>query len=247
MAKYLLTFLAVAFVSLDVQAKGPCYVVKRDKRKLEGVKIFAKPNGDLLVQGDRSGKVKIPVKKANVLYAYTPKPTEVKNLEKAYAAGKLDYVLKNAPKAFETHKYLGWGDHIAYLQAMANIDRKKYAEAQMAVKKGEKHKTPFHEAELIRASVLSLLGMGNTDKAEPMLAKMMKVADDNTAAFAFNARAKILVKKGKKKEAVLEYLKTVLLFQPGTADRERKEAKKEVVALLNAMKDGRAKEIAKIE
>ena len=45
--------------------------------------------------------------------------------------------------------------------------------------------------------------------------------------------------EGKKKEAVLEYLKTLLLFKPGTATEFRDEARTKAVALLKSMNDGR--------
>ena len=72
-------------------------------------------------------------------------------------------------------------------------------------------------------------------------------ADNDTAAFAFNVRGQILNGQGKKKEAVLEYLKTLVLFKPGIAPRERQNARQQVVALLKEMNDARWQFFEKVE
>ncbi len=65
-----------------------------------GYGLTAKPNGDLLLQGDQAGKVKLPFKKGEYRYGYVRKPRGVELLEKAFQAGKYDVVLKAAPGVF---------------------------------------------------------------------------------------------------------------------------------------------------
>jgi len=65
------------------------------------------------------------------------------------------------------------------------------------------------------------------------------------AAFAFNLRGQIREAQGQKKEAVLEYLKTVLLFEgKGKIRRDREMARLKAIALMKELNDPRA---AKIE
>jgi predicted negative regulator of RcsB-dependent stress response len=224
-----------------------CYVVRRDGNKVPAVAItVASADGDLLLQTDKAGKVKMPVKRAQYKYAMIPKPREVAALEQAFDNGKFDDVLANSAAIFEKYKFLGWGDRIAFLEGMVRIERKQFAQAKDILEKGMRV-VALQETELIKAMVLALVGLNQTAEAKAMVDRMMKSAEDNMAAFAFNARGRLYAAEGKKKEAVLDYLKTLLLFQAGTADGERQEAKRQVVALLKEMGDARWQEIEKMD
>jgi len=155
-------------------------------------------------------------------------------------------ILKHAPQVFDRYKLLGWGDHISYLEGMAYVEKKQFQQAKTSFERGSNF-TAKHDEELLQGMILALLGLKEVDKAKPMLSKMMKAADKDMAAFAFNVRGDILREEGKKKEAVLEYLKTLLLFRPGSVEREREKARTQVVALLKEMKDSRWQDIQKID
>lgn len=223
-----------------------CYVIKKDGTKVPAVAIAANAAGDLLLQTDKSGQVKMPVKKGQYKYAMIPKPKEVVALEQAFASGKFDDVLSGAGPAFEKYKFLGWGDHICYLEGSVQVERKQFAQAKETFERGMRV-VSTHEVELVKGMVFALLGLNLASEAKPMLERMIKSADDDMAAFAFNARARLNANEGRKKEAVLDYLKTVLLFPSGPADPEREEAKKQVVALLKEMNDPRWQEFEKMD
>lgn len=91
------------------------------------------------------------------------------------------------------------------------------------------------------------LALGNDKEARELLTKLKASDAKETVAFAFIASGQLLERENKKKEAVLEYLKTVLLFEPGTVPRERQEAKARAVALLKGIGDERWQLIESME
>lgn len=226
-------------------AAADCYVVKRNGSKVKGVSLKAESDGTLKLQMGKKGPTQ-SFKKGTYRYGYVSKPKEVASLEKAAKGGKHDLILKHAPQVFDRYKYLGWGDHISYLEGMAYIEKKQFRQAKTSFERGSNFRAR-HDEELLQGMVLALLGLKEIDKVKPMLAKMMKSADKDMAAFSFNVRGDILAQEGKKKEAVLEYLKTLLLFRPGSVERQRDKARTQAVVLLKEMKDSRWQEIQKID
>ena len=75
----------------------------------------------------------------------------------------------------------------------------------------------------------------------------MMSKDDNIAAKAFNMRGEALLAQGQKKQAVLEYLKTLLLFDKKKVQAERAYAKKQAVAIMKELKDPRVGKIEAME
>ena len=238
--------LCTAAVAWNVCAAGNrCYVTTLAGEKVHGTRLEANANGDLLLELDESGRAKKPFKRGTYKIAYIPKTKSIRSLEQAHEAGEADYVLKNAPAAFEKYRFVGWGDYISYLEGMVRIDRGEYAEAKAVFERGKTCPGP-HELDLARGMVLACIGLGEQDEARPLLNKLVRADDSRSAAFAFNARARLLAAEGKKREALLEYMKTLLLFKPNVAERERAEARKQVIALLKENKDPRWQDIEKI-
>jgi len=238
--------LTLIAVLVGANAYSQCYVVKRGGQKIKGGALTASSDGTLMLQLGKGGPTQ-KFKKGTYEYGYIPKPKEVAALEAAYKAKKYDVLFKQAAPIFEKYKYLGWGDHVSYLEGMAHMARKQYSQARKVIERGERARGR-HTDEIVKAKVLVLLGLDETQKVRPMLEKMMKAADDEAAAFAFNARGRLLAKEGKNKEAVLEHLKALLLFRPGgSAQEERQQASKLAVGLLKEMKDPRWQDVAKIK
>jgi len=238
--------LAAAFAALHAYAADKvCYVVRRSGDRVRGAALKADSDGTLKLQMAAGGPVQT-FRRGSYLYAYVPKPKKVAALEKASEEGKHEIVLKYAGAVFEEYRFLGWGDYIAYLEAMSHIEAGDCARALKALERGQRYKAR-HEEELAKGLVTAYLGLKQYDKVKPILSKMMASGDTDMAAFGFNTRGDILAAEGQKKEAVLNYLKTLLLFKPGVARRERARAKQQAVALLKGMNDARWQDIAKID
>ncbi len=91
--------------------------------------------------------------------------------------------------------------------------------------------------------MVALQKLGKTEEAKELVKKMVAAADAKTAAAAFNARAAMLAAEGSRKEAVLDYMKTLLLCKEEEAAEERATARAAVKELLKQLNDNRAAEI----
>jgi len=241
--------LAAAFLpTYSIAQRGgrgsACWVLTKAGRRVPGAALTALPDGTLRLQLQAGGPVQT-FKPGTYRAAYIPKPREVAQLEALFARKQYADVVKYGPAVFARYKFLGWGDYVAALHARALLAQNK-PEAALKVLDEARAWAWFHQDELLKARVLALVELKKFDDALQAAEALAKSDRRDMAAFAFNIRGRILAAKGRKREAVLEYLKTVLLFRPGQADRERTEAKERVVALLKEMKDPRWKEFEKL-
>ena len=170
--------------------------------------------------------------------AYVPEPEQVAALEKFLAAKEYDKVIQYAGQVFAQYAILGWGDKIAYLEGSAHLAKNDPAKAGEAFAKGAPFNGSYRE-QLARGRVLALLAQGKVEEVRDSLDAMIRSSRPADAAMAFNARGQILAKEDKPREAVLEYLKTLLLFDGSEADVApyRDEARKQVVALMRQIGD----------
>ncbi|NOY80016.1 MAG: hypothetical protein GXP31_03320 [Kiritimatiellaeota bacterium] len=240
----LAVIMGLAALRLQAVPSG-CWVIDRAGRRTVGAVLTAEPNGTLHLQLKRGGPTQT-FKPGTYRYAYIPKPVAVAQLEQLAAAGKDAAVVQKAPALFKQFKFLGWGDHIAWLHGSALFRQGKAAEALKVFDLGKAY-TVLHGVELLEGRVEALIALGRDDDARQELKTLAKSDDRAVAAFVFNARGKLLARQGKKKDAALEFLKTLLLFKPGEATGARKEARKQVVALLKELKDPRYKDFEKFK
>ena len=222
--------------------KQECYVITAAGQRQKAVSIKADAQGNLTVSVD--GKMKVPFKAGAYKIAVIPKPKEIADLEKLANDEKYEELITAAPAVFDAYKYLGWADAVAALQCEAYLATGKPEKAnetyQLALKFPREN-----NVRLQRVQLLDLVGRKQYDAAEAEAKKLILSKDDALAAFAFNLRGQIREAQGQKKEAVLEYLKTILLFEgKGKIRRDREMARQKAVALMKELNDPRA---AKIE
>ena len=240
MKKTLLVVL-IAFAALSTYAQK-CYIVKADGSQQKAIDIKVKnANGDLNVLV-KQGQQPILFSKNMYRYAVVPKPQQVEQLGNALLASKYDDVLAAAKQLFESYKFLGWGDYIACCQAQAYLGKNNLDEANKALALAKRTPGP-NKDDLIATEIKCLIKAGKYDKTDELLKNLMMSKDDTTAAIAFNMRGEAYLAQGQKKQAVLEYLKTLLLFDKKKAQAERAYAKKQAVAIMKELKDPRVTKI----
>ena len=222
-----------------------CYVVDARGNKIPGSRLTADQNGNLSLQIEAGGPV-TNFRVGNYQSAMSPKTRDIQSLEQLYAEGKLDNVTAAADKLYPQYQYLGWGGTISYYAGMALLDKGNAGAALLLFDRGLGLKDAGTEA-LTKGKIQALLALKKTAEAQALLDKLSISNDASIAAFTFNTRGKLLAAEGKKKEAVLQYLKTLLLFKAGTLAKERDEARQAVVALLRSMGDPRADEFEKLQ
>ncbi|MDT8391942.1 MAG: hypothetical protein RRC34_15690 [Lentisphaeria bacterium] len=215
------------------------YVVMSSGAKRACSDIDADANGDLQVS--TGGTTKLTIKRGQYQYVVTPKPDSVTALERAFAANDHKRVAANAPGMFEKYKYLGWGGYIAAIQASSKLATGDTAGALRVVQGADSTTVAgLHSDAVNKAKISALIALDRGDEAAPALEKLKASKDSDLAAFAFLADGRLLEKQGRADEAILAYLKTVLLFKDGVADTEKQQARQRVAALLEAKGDPRA-------
>ena len=228
----------LAAITSVAAPKKPVVVLRNGERRAAR-SIEAVAGGGIKIE-DSNGQ-SMTLKPGRYKEAYVPEPRQVDALEKALERKEYDSVIKFAPLASQKFGVLGWGDKIAYLEGTAYLAKKLPEKAAAAFARGKVFKGTYftYGDELARGRVLAMLALGKLDSVRADLDTMVRSRRKADAAMALNARGQILAKEGKSKEAVLEYLKTLLLFDSGDKGVApfRDEARKQVVALMRKMGD----------
>ena len=121
-------------------------------------------------------------------------------------------------------------------------------------KAGEAYKSARPKYKLVGWDVYCLLkqyrllastyiDLGETEKAIPVLDKMIASSDDDIASYAFIKKGDAIAKKGDKMDAVLAYFQAALLFPKS---KERPEALFKSAQMLKELKDARAEKFVEM-
>ncbi len=222
------------------QKAGDWYIVKKNNERVDGVRITYDPAAGYRVFQAESG-ISTTVRRDDVQSVVTPKPAEIAALDKSLEAGAADAVLAAAPGLMTKYQYLGWSAYLRYLEGMAKLTKKDGDGAMQAFKAGLENPDQF-EAQLTRGRIQVLLLQQKNQEVLSLIDKMIADAkSDREAAFAFNTRARAYAAmENRKKDAVREYLKTLLATKADQAPTERDEARRAAVALLKEMGDNAA-------
>jgi len=238
--------MAVMAVAAFAQEKG-AYVVMKDGSTKSAASVKMKDANGTLEVVFKKGSSPMGLPRNAYQYAYIPKPKELSGFTQAMENRNYDDVISLAPALVKKFALLGWGDYISGTEAEAQL-RKGNVDAAKKALAAAKRTPGGNKDAVMRAEILILLNEKQYDKIDGILKQLMLSKDDDVAAFAFNMRGAVYKEQGQKKQAVLEYLKTLLLFEKNKkVDAERAEAKKEAVALLKELKDPRADKIAKMD
>lgn len=230
------------FLGLATQAQQRPYVVDSSNKIRKGISITADATGKVRLETE-SGVFQT-LKPGQFKYAWGPAPSSLKQAQAAMNKKDWKAALPILEKAFDSHKHLGWAAWIARARVKCHLGLNDTDAAMRAAKEGyssEKKPSRRDQMTIIQAEIL--VAEGDFAKAEKAISRVKATLEDQeTSTTLINVRAKLLAAKGNKKEAVLEYLKTVLVFRPGT-DNHR-EALDEVIALLQELKDNRHQDFA---
>ncbi|OGV53904.1 MAG: hypothetical protein A2X49_15605 [Lentisphaerae bacterium GWF2_52_8] len=223
-------------------------IYMKDNREIKSPQMEADANGSISY---KDGAVKLTVKKNAYNYAWVPKPAEINAIEKLLKGNKFKEAADAVPKINPQYKFLGWELTITYLDAAAQAGLGNKAAAIKKLEDFKKYEIIVPEKQepqlmdIYKLLTSLYIEAGNFNSAEEIFALMGKAKDESVAAVAFNGRGDILYKQGKKKEAVLMYLQTALLF-PET-NTERPEALFKAASILKTdLKDSRGEKFAEM-
>jgi len=238
-------FLAAVLVAAPVVAQKGSYI-KTKTRTITAQKITADSQGVLTY---KKGQISQKIKPSAYLYARIPMPKKIRDASSKYKAKKYSEASSQFSKCYNEYKYLGWDVFCIYYDAMALDKLGKKSEAIVKIKLLEKIPLDRKKVKMYFEAKKNLatlyISMDQFNDASTILTQLGMSNNDSIAAFANNANGDILAKQGKKKDALLMYLRTVLLF-PKTNKKERPAALVKTAKILKADKNNKYLDFEKI-
>ncbi len=230
---------------LVLSAKEESVIRTLDNRDMKVSSIRALPDGSLeYTMAD--GKIKSTMPRGKYIYAWIPKPKEIAAADILLEANVPDKAAAAYRAAYEKYKLLGWDVYCIYREseALARLGRRIEAVRKLDQLKDYKLINTRLVPLLVAVKRLNAqlnIDLGKYDSALALLNEMTMGTDDANAAFGFLKKGDILLRQGKKKEAALMYLQTVLLFRNVP---ERPEALYKLCTVLTETKDPNAAKFA---
>ncbi len=241
MKKVLAIAVVLAMTTSAIFAQKNNYLVDRsgNQKKVASIRLM-NDKGDLYVRMQAGGEEEM-IPRVSIAYAVVAKPDVIDQLAKLLEEKKYEQIIEAAPKVYQQYKFLGWGDFAAAVQSEAHLAQGNVDAAKAAV--AEARKAPGGNIESVyHANILIQLHEKQFDQVEATLKQLM-AKDDKYAVFVFNTRGDLRYAQGMKREAVLEYLKPLLLFEGKKYSKERDYARSRAVAIMNELKDPRASKV----
>ena len=239
---------AILMVGAALRAADESYVVTAQGERVQTSTLRADAAGAIWYKPEGS-PAEVKKNPGEYQEAHIPQPPEVREMDAAFKAGNYAGVAAAAAKAApKNYQFLGWGCWMALCEGNALAAQNNYPLAIASYDRGIA--LPFkdqYQGELYRSKVVCLLKLNRKDEARGVVEKMFVNADARTVAFAFNTRAELLAGDGKKREAILDYMKTLLLCKSTEVQEARTTARASIKALLTELKDPRAGEIDKLD
>lgn len=228
--------LAVLAVLFSAPAQA-AYVELPNGTKVEGTDIRAKSDGEIVLttaQGQRT------FSKGQYVRAVADKPADFDRARQLVAAKKADEALPILVEIVRKNRYLGWDVAAQQIVAQAQAVKGDHAAAALAYEElfrldPEKKADPA----IGWAHRQALLNAKQFDKLGPVLDDLIEKGSRADAAKAQTMRGDIKLAQGQVDGAVLDYLRTVVLFE------NEKEAQPEALfkagEALEKLRDPRAK------
>ncbi len=233
-------------VGFGVSAKEKPFIQTKTK-KLLAVSITSDTNGILTY------KTKSLTQKLNpeeYVYARIPMPTEIRRAAKKLKSKKYADVTSELGKAYKKFRFLGWDVFCKYYIGVALEKQGKTAEAITTLNeiveppKDKKKMADYFKA--MKLLVTLYIADAKFDKADSILTKIGSADDQEIFVFVNNSRGDIFSKKGKYKDALLMYMRTIMFCTKENNKKERAEALLKVIKILKADKNNRYREFEKM-
>lgn len=229
-----LTFSLCILLSAVVAAEA-AFVIQNNGNKLEGSSIRMKRDGTVVIETEKGP---VTLAKGQYRQAVADKPASFDQARKMVAGGKYAQAIPLLEKIVVDLKNLGWDQKALELLPKAYSGEKEYAKAAKAYEDLFRLvKEPGPDAEL--GYFEALLQSGETAKLKPKLDEAISKSDRRVAARAQLLRGDMLLKQQRVEDALLDYLRTAILFK---AQKDvQPEALFKTAQAMEQLRDGRAK------
>jgi len=235
----------ILFTGICITAKEKPFIQTKTKRIIAD-SITATKNGTLTYKASGFSQ---KIKPKDYLYARIPMPQEIKSASKKIKTKQYKKAVSEFNNAYQKYKFLGWDIFTLFYAAYA---LEKLGKTELAIEKlqaitqkpkDKKKLSNYFTAKKMEASLC--IDSSDFDKAEKILTLIGEAEDPAIFSFVNNARGDILSKQNKGREAVLMYLRTIMLCTKDNK-KERPEALKKVIKILKDEQNNRALDFEKI-
>lgn len=192
---------------------APYVILKQENRRIDAQTISGSPTGEVTVIDTAGGK--FTFKRDEIATLYVDPPAEWISAKQKAAATQLDAALADCNIVIQRYPGLGYdtmaGDLAIQilLSQKKNDDAAKLAERVIRSNAAALSSSPTFQAAYWR----TLLATGKTAQLAEMLNKSIQSGSREEAARAQLVRGDLRLAENKNKEAVLDYLRTAILFE----------------------------------
>ncbi len=226
-----------AVIVLVAAATAPAaYVITPQGQRVDGTDIRAKADGEIILttpQGTRS------FLRGQYLKAVADKPAEIDKVSQLVAAKQFDEAIRVLEDVATRYRYLEWDNQARALLPKIYLQKGDVASAVGAYEKlfASAPKTK-EDPEIQQGYREVLLQAKQYDKLETLLNGVITTGTRTEAARAQVMRGDIRAAQNQLEAALLDYLRTVVLFE---SEKEvQPEAMYKAAAMLKALRDPRA-------
>ena len=221
--------------------------IQTKKKKIIVDSIVSDANGTLTY---KRASLTQKIKPKKYIYARIPMPKEIVRASRKLKAKKYANAVSEFNKAYKKYQFLGWDVFCLYYEAYA---LKKLGKIKKAITKlkilnvapiDKKKNANYCRAKKLLATIY--LDASKIDEAEKVLTSIRDTDDPAIFLFVNNSRGDIFTKKGKNKDAVLMYLRTIMLSTKDNNKKERPEALVKIIKILKTEKNNRFRDFEKI-
>ena len=215
------------------------HVILTDGRRMEGSAIRARANGDIILTTPRGD---LTFTRGQYTEAWAPRPREIDQARQQLQAGNNEQVISILEGVISQFRNLGWDNEALILIGRAQNNLGQYSSAMSSFQRLFQNAPNRREDSNVRwAFYRSMLGSGELDRLERNLNELISDGERVDAARAQAMRGDIKMQRGLAEAAVLDYLRTVVLF---SAQRDvQAEALYKAGVALESMRDDRANQM----
>jgi tetratricopeptide (TPR) repeat protein len=231
---------AMVFLGAVTGSHG-AYVLTTSGQRVDGTDIRAKSDGEIILttpQGTRS------FYQGQYAKAVADKPAEMDKAAQLVAAKQYDEAIKLLEDVAVRYRFLDWDNQARAMLPKIYVQKGDFASAISSYEKlfalSPKNK---EDVEIQMSYRQALLQAKQYDKLEALLNGVIGTGTRSDAARAFLMRGDIRASQGQAEQALLDYLRVVLLFE--SEKDVQPEALFKTTEALKALRDPRAPEFAK--
>lgn len=239
--KQVCAVLAISAVGGWMEAEGAAYVVRNNGARVDGTAIRANRQGDIILTQER-GTVEFP--RGSYREARAPRPAEMDQAVRQLRDGNMDDAIRTLQTVERNYQFLGWDIDAIALMARAYTESESYREAVSSYERlFEKDGSKRTDSAIRWGYYAALLGANQYDQLEGILSELIsdRAQSREDAARAQLMRGDMKMQRQRYEDALLDYLRTVLLFERQTSVQA--EALFKAGTALAEMRDPRARDM----